>query len=56
MKFNFWLEHKKGQNNTVADALSQITTGLGLEAPQAIIDGATLGSSQRTEGEDPAVI
>ena len=36
--------------------LSQITTHLGLEAMQAILDGATLGASQRAEGEDPAMI
>ena len=35
--------------------LSQITTRLGSEAMQAILDGATLGTSQRAE-EDPAVI
>ena len=40
----------------MADALSQITTHLGLEAIQAILDGVTIGASQRVEGEDPAVI
>ena len=40
----------------MADALSQITTSLGLEAVQAIFDGATIGAPQRAEGEDPAVI
>ena len=40
----------------MADALIQITTCLGLEAVQAILDGATIGVSQRAEGEDPAVI
>ena len=55
-KFNFQLEYQKGQDNTVADALSQITTHLGLEAAQAILDGATLGASHRAEGQDPAVI
>ena len=55
-KFNFWLEYQKGQDNAVADTLSQITTCLGLEAMQAILDGATLGTSQRAEREDPAVI
>ena len=56
MKFNFWLEYQKGQENTVADVQSQITTCLGPEAVQAVLDGATLGASQRSEGEDPAVI
>ena len=56
MKFNFQLEFQKGQDNTVADALSQITTRLGPEAVQSILDGATLGATQKAEGEDPAVI
>ena len=56
MKFNFWLQYQKGQDNTVADALSQITTHLGLEPVQTIQNGAILGASQRAEGEDPAVI
>ena len=56
VKFNFQLECQKGQDNTVANALSQITTHFGPEAVQAILDGATLGASQRVEGEDPAVI
>ena len=40
----------------MADALSQITIHLGPETVQAILDGATVGASQRAEGEDPAVI
>ena len=40
----------------MADVLSRITTHLGPEAMQAILDGATIGASQRAEGEDPAVI
>ena len=38
------------------EALSQITTHLGPAAMQALLDGATLGTSQRAEGEDPVVI
>ena len=55
-KFNFQLEYQKGQDNAVADVLSQITTHLGWEAMQAVLDGATLGAPQRVEGEDPTVI
>ena len=40
----------------MADALSWVTTCLGLEAVQAILDGATMGASQRAEGEDPTII
>ena len=55
-KFNFWLEYQKGQDNTVADALSRITTCLGLEAMQSILDGATLGAAWRAEGDDLAMV
>ena len=40
----------------MADALSQIATHLGPEAMQAVLDGVTIGASQRAEGEDPALI
>ena len=40
----------------MGDALSRITTHFGPEAMQAVLDGATIGASQRAEGEDPAVI
>ena len=40
----------------MADALSQVTTCLELETVQAILDGATVGTSQRVEGENPAII
>ena len=40
----------------MADVLSRITTCLGLEARQAILDETTLGTSQRAEGKDPTVI
>ena len=55
-KFNFQLEYQKGQDNTVADVLSQITTHLSPEAMQSILDGVTLGATQRAEGDDPAMV
>ena len=55
-KFNFQLEYQKGPDNAVADALSRITTHLGPEAVQSILDGATICAPKRAEGEDPAVI
>ena len=55
-KYNFWLEYQKGWNNAVADALSWVMTHLELETVQAILDGATVGTSQRVERENPAVI
>ena len=55
-KFNFWLEYQKGWDITVADVLSQITTCLGPEAMQSVLDGATLGATKRAEGDDPAMV
>ena len=55
-KYDFWLEYQKGQDNAVVDALSWVTPHLGPEAVQAILDGATVGASQRAEGKNPAVI
>ena len=40
----------------MADTLSWVTTHLGLEAVQAILDGATMGASQRAEVGDPTII
>ena len=55
-RFNFQLEYQKGWDNTVADALSQITIHLGPEAVQSILDGVTLGMAHRAEGHDPSVV
>ena len=55
-KYDFQLEYQKGRHNAVADTLSRVTTCLGLEAVQAVLDGATMHASQRVEGEDPAII
>ena len=55
-KYNLQLEYQKGWDNAVADALSQVTTHLELETVQAILDGATMGTSQRAERENPAII
>ena len=36
--------------------LSQITTCLGPEAIQSILDRLTLGATQRAEGDDPGLV
>ena len=56
VKFNFQLEYQKGQHNTVADMLSGITTHLGPEAMQSVLDGVTWGATQSVEGDDPAMV
>ena len=40
----------------MADALSWVTTHLDPEAVQAILNGAAVGTSQRVEGGNPAII
>ena len=40
----------------MADALSWVMALLALEAVQAVLDGATVGTSQRAERENPAII
>ena len=55
-RFNFQLEYQKRWGNTVADMLSQITTHLSPEAIWSILDGVTLGATQRAEGYDPALV
>ena len=40
----------------VADALSRVMAHLRPEVVQAVLDGATVGASQRAERENPAVI
>ena len=56
VRFNFQLEFQKAQDNTVADVLSQITTCLNLEAVRSVLDGVSLGATQRAKGYDPAVV
>ena len=40
----------------MADALSWVTAHLEPEAVQVVLDGATVGTSQRAERENPAII
>ena len=40
----------------MADTLSWVTVHLEPEAVQAVLDGATMGTSQRAERENPAII
>ena len=55
-RFNFQLEYQKGWDNTMADAMSCITTCLSLEAVWSILDGVTLGAVHRAKGCDPAAV
>ena len=55
-KYDFWLEYQKGRDNAMANTLSCVTTCLPPEAVQAILDRAAVGTSQRAEVENLAVI
>ena len=53
---DFELEYQKGHDNTVADALSRVTTQLDPDTVRSIHDGVTLGSVHQAEVHDPAVV
>ena len=55
-RFNFQLEYQKGCDNTVVDVLSRITTHLNPDTARSVLDGITLGATQRVECQDPAVV
>ena len=50
-RFNFQLEYQKGHNNSVADALRQITTCLDPDTVRSILNQITLGATQRAESQ-----
>ena len=54
--FNFKLEYQKGHDNTVADALSQVTTHLDPDTLRSILNGVALGSSHWAKVHDLAII
>ena len=56
VQFNFELEYQKGHDNTVADALGQVTTQLDPDIVRSILDGVTLGSVHWAEVHSPAVV
>ena len=53
---NFKLEYQKGCDNTVADALNQVTTCLDTERVKSILNRVTLGSAHWTKVHDPAIV
>ena len=55
-RFNFHLEYQKGCDNTVVDALSQITTCLNPDKVRLVLDVITLGVTHRVECHDPTTV
>ena len=56
VQFNFKLEYQKGCDNTVVNALSQVTTWLDLDTVKSILDRVALGSVHQSKAHDPAVV
>ena len=55
-QFNFELEYQKGCDNTVADALSQVTTHLDPDMVKSILDRVTLGSVHQAEVHNLTIV
>ena len=55
-QFNFELEYQKGHDNTVADALSWVTTWLDPDTVRSILDGVTLGTTCWAKVHDPTIV
>ena len=54
--FNFEMEYQKGCDNTVADVLSQITTGLDPDMVKSILNGVAIGAVHQAETHNPAMV
>ena len=54
--FNFELEYQKGHDNTVADALSWVTTHLNPDMVKSILNGVTSGSVHWAKVHDPTIV
>ena len=52
--FNFELEYHKGCDNTLADALSWVTTQL--DTVKSILNGVTLGTAHWADVHDPTIV
>ena len=54
-RFTFSIEYQKGKDNAAADALSQVKLKLDTEIMKSILDGVTMGTTNRTDTQNPAV-
>ena len=53
--FTFSIEHQKGRDNAVVDALSHVMSKLNAEGVKSILDGVTIGTTGRANAHDPMV-
>ena len=56
VQFNFELEYQKGHDNTVADALSWVTTQLDPDTVKSILNGVILGSVHGAKVHEPTIV
>ena len=53
--FTFTIEYQKGRNNAATYTLSQVTLKLDTGIVKSILDGVTVGMTDRVDAQDPAV-
>ena len=51
----FSIEYQKGCDNVAADALSQVTLKLNAETVKSILDGVTVGTTEKADAHDLVV-
>ena len=54
-RFTFSIKCQKGCDNAAADVLSQVTLKLNAETVKSILDGVTVGTTERADAHDPVV-
>ena len=54
-RFTFSIEYQKGRENAAADALNQVTLKVDAEIVKSILEGVTMGMTNRVDIQDPAV-
>ena len=54
-RFTFSIEYQKGRDNAATDYLSQVTLKLDAEIVKSILDGVTVGMTERADAQDPAL-
>ena len=54
-RFTFSIEYQKGKDSVAADDLSWVILKLDAETMKSILDGVTMGMSERADTQDPVV-
>ena len=54
-RFNFSIEYQKGRDSTATDALSCVTSKLDAVTVKSILDGVTIGMTERADAHHPMV-